>query len=135
MRHATKVLLVTKDAALEETLVELLLRSDCAVDHVHGAGAALASWGLHGAPDFAIADGRMAAGELRELLGGLDRTNARVVLLSHERTPEDVRMHHAVVRVVPSPWTMRTLMKLIDWMDGEDPNALRAERTKRASVP
>lgn len=127
-----KVLVVTPDRSLEEMFVDLVLRAGCEVAHVHDAGGALRDWASHRAPDFTVVDGRMAVTELRELLWRLDRTQTRVVLLSTDGTPEAVRKHHAVVRLLPQPWTVQRVMKLIDWMDGDDPNALRELRSPAA---
>lgn len=132
MKHSVKVLVVTPDRSLEEMFVDLVLKAGCEVAHVHDADGALRDWGAHRAPDFTVVDGRMPATELRDLLQGLDRTHTRVVLLSDDATPEPLRKHHAVVRLLPEPWTVQTVMKLIDWMDGDDPNALRGSRSPEA---
>lgn len=124
MTPLAKIFVVTRDIALENSVVELLLRAGCSTGQARSVVDALKDWRRDPPADYVLVDGRLPADDLRALLDGLGRSGAAVVMLSDGATPAEVRDHEAVVRELEPPWSMDRLMRLIDWMDGEDPAAL-----------
>lgn len=126
MKPIAKILVVTRDIGLEHSVVELLLRAGCATDQARTIEGALECLQVGRPSDYVLVDGRLPAGDLLALLGGLAERGARAVLLCDGVTPREACRHPSVARELELPWTMDRLMRLIDWMDGDDPYALDA---------
>ena len=114
----SKVFVVTRDPALQESAVELLLRAGCATDQARSIADAVQGWTRQRPADWVMVDGRLPAEDIDMLLQRLHEAGARVALLSDGHTPQGARRHPVVSRELEPPWSLDRLLDLIDWMGG-----------------
>ena len=114
-----KVFVVTRDPALQQSAVELLLRAGCATDQARTVAEAVEGWARNRPSDWVMVDGRLPAPDIDALLDRLQEAGARVVMLSDGHTAQGARRHPVVLHEVVPPWSVDRLLDLIDQMTDE----------------